>query len=182
MPVAAELPQERARVPEREAGLVGPLHRGMGREQRAAGGVASRGRVARERRGLGDVDVVEQASQRVVERVEAGLHDDLGRGDCPRIGDGAGDHAGREVEERRLHDRGRHRPHGRGASREVAHPEALQPDRGARVSRLGREVDDRVEGLGGPPHAARQLGVHDPSRVASTSRATRSPERTAPSM
>ena len=72
MAVAAELAQERARVPEREAGLVGPLLRHRPRQR--ADGLGSQpsvrcvASVAASRVGR----VAEQTSERGVDRIEAG--------------------------------------------------------------------------------------------------------------
>ena len=71
-----------------------------------------------------------------------------------------GDQARAEVVEGRGDHAAADRAHRGRAPREVAHPAGLEPDAGQLLLGLGREVDQRVQGIGGHVRAADQGGDH----------------------
>ena len=99
------------------------------------------------------------AAAPVRRRVEPRLEQRLRRGRLPRRGDGVVDDGRVEVEERGDHDLGRHRAHRRRTRGEVA-VEAHHAERLVGRRRLGREVDQPVVRLEGPPHLPRHHRFH----------------------
>src|SRR5262245_1771379 len=77
-------------------------------------------------------------------------------GERPGIWDGSPDHGRSEPVGYGHHRLGRHGTQWRDPAREVAHPEATEPDLARRLDRLSSEVDDGMDRLDRRPEATSQ--------------------------
>ncbi len=172
VPVAAVLAQHRGRLPQRQAGIVGPGQCEIGRRQGPAHHRQSLDRRLRQRGGASDLTGADSGAvavgagaedpvQRPLHPGQPGVEDPVGWGEGPGVGKRPSHPVGVEAEERRMDHGGSHRAHGGGAPCEVAHPEALEPRRAEFLDALRGEIGQGVQGLEELPHGAGGTGgVH----------------------
>ena len=182
--VAPVLAQHGGGVPQRQTGVGGPGLGGIGGRQRrpakARPSTATRASATARRtcppsQSKAKAPCVGQAAQRGVDTGQPGFEHTPGRCEAPGVGQGARRHPRCEIEERGAHHRRPHRPQGRGAPGEVAHPEPAQPGGAIGVGGLGGEVGHGVQRLEQPPHSARRAGCVHRTMVPARARRRRSP-------